>query len=64
MDREGLVHALADSRCWRGRSGDPDGDLFGHRLRLATLTNLVSSRAAATALAENYVGAATEGIGL
>jgi len=43
---------------------DPDGDAFGHRLRLANLTNLVSSRAAATALAENYVGAATEGIGL
>lgn len=43
---------------------DPDGDLFGHRLRLANLSTIVSSRAAATALAENYVGAATEGVGL
>ncbi|HEY8953767.1 MAG TPA: 4-hydroxybenzoate 3-monooxygenase [Candidatus Dormibacteraeota bacterium] len=41
---------------------DPDGDPFGHRLQLANLANVVSSRAAATALAENYVGAATEGI--
>lgn len=41
---------------------DPDGDPFGHRLQLANLANIVSSRAAATALAESYVGAATEGI--
>jgi p-hydroxybenzoate 3-monooxygenase len=38
---------------------DPEGDPFEHRLRLANLTYLVRSRAAATSLAENYVGAAT-----
>jgi p-hydroxybenzoate 3-monooxygenase len=42
---------------------DPHRDPFEHRLRLAGLRNVVSSRAAATALAENYVGAATDGVG-
>lgn len=34
----------------------PDADAFGERLRDAELRNVVSSRAAAQALAENYVG--------
>ena len=34
----------------------PEGDAFQHRLQLAQLDYVVSSRAAATALAENYVG--------
>jgi p-hydroxybenzoate 3-monooxygenase len=38
------------------RSGD---DPFQHRLQLAELDQVVSSRAAATALAENYVGLRT-----
>jgi p-hydroxybenzoate 3-monooxygenase len=42
---------------------DPGGDPFEHRLRLAGLRNVVTSRAAATALAEHYVGAATDGVG-
>jgi len=33
-----------------------DQDAFHHRLQLAELTNVVNSRAAATLLAENYVG--------
>jgi p-hydroxybenzoate 3-monooxygenase len=42
---------------------DPEGDPFEHQLRLAHLRYLVRSRAAATALAENYVGAATGDLG-
>jgi p-hydroxybenzoate 3-monooxygenase len=38
---------------------DPDGDGFAHRLRLAQLAHIASSRAAATALAEAYTAAAT-----
>jgi p-hydroxybenzoate 3-monooxygenase len=38
---------------------DPQGDPFEHRLRLSNLNYVISSRAAATSLAENYVGAAT-----
>ncbi len=34
----------------------PDGDAFEQKLQLSQLRNLVSSRAAATVLAENYVG--------
>jgi p-hydroxybenzoate 3-monooxygenase len=34
----------------------PDADPFGQRLQLAQLEHTVSSRAAATSLAENYVG--------
>ena len=34
----------------------PDGDTFNRRLQLAQLEYVVSSRAAATSLAENYVG--------
>ena len=41
---------------------DPAGDPFEHRLRLANLAYTASSRAAAQSLAENYVGAATDGI--
>ena len=41
---------------------DPAGDPFEHRRRLAHLDYLVGSRAAATSLAENYVGAATAGV--
>lgn len=37
----------------------PDGDPFGHRLRLAHLSYITRSRAAATSLAENYTSAAT-----
>jgi p-hydroxybenzoate 3-monooxygenase len=36
----------------------PDEDAFGHRMRMAELDYVASSRAAATALAENYVGLA------
>ncbi|MGH3742476.1 MAG: 4-hydroxybenzoate 3-monooxygenase [Micromonosporaceae bacterium] len=35
---------------------DPAQDAFGHRLQLAHLDYVVSSRSAATTLAENYVG--------
>ena len=38
---------------------DADGDPFAHRLRLAQLADVTASRAAATALAEAYTGAAT-----
>ena len=41
---------------------DVAGDPFEHRLRLAHLAYVARSRAAATSLAENYVGAATGGI--
>jgi len=34
----------------------PDGDAFHHKLQLAQLRYIVGSRAAATSLAENYVG--------
>jgi p-hydroxybenzoate 3-monooxygenase len=34
----------------------PQGDPFERKLQLAQLRNVVSSRAAATVLAENYVG--------
>lgn len=34
----------------------PDQDAFQHRLQLSELNNVVNSRAAATMLAENYVG--------
>jgi p-hydroxybenzoate 3-monooxygenase len=34
----------------------PDGDTFQHKLQRAQLDYVVSSRAAATSLAENYVG--------
>ena len=34
----------------------PDGDAFEQKLQLSQLRNVVSSRAAATVLAENYVG--------
>ena len=34
----------------------PDQDAFQERLQLAELNNVVNSRAAATMLAENYVG--------
>jgi p-hydroxybenzoate 3-monooxygenase len=43
---------------------DAEGDPFQHRLRLANLEYTVGSRAAATSLAENYVGAATDGVAL
>ena len=35
---------------------DPDADGFDRRLQLTQLRQTVSSRAAATTLAENYVG--------
>jgi len=38
---------------------DPEHDPFEHRLRLANLAYITSSRAAATSLAENYTSAAT-----
>jgi p-hydroxybenzoate 3-monooxygenase len=41
---------------------DAEGDPFEHKLRLANLSYLVQSRAAATSLAENYTSAAT-GVG-
>jgi p-hydroxybenzoate 3-monooxygenase len=34
----------------------PDADSFQHRLQRAQLEYVVASRAAATSLAENYVG--------
>ena len=34
----------------------PDGDTFTHKLQRAQLAYVTSSRAAATSLAENYVG--------
>jgi p-hydroxybenzoate 3-monooxygenase len=37
---------------------DPSGDAFGHRQQLAYLDYLAASQAAATTLAENYVGVA------
>ena len=39
-------------------------DEFEHRLRLANLAYTASSRAASASLAENYVGAATDGVTL
>ena len=36
----------------------PDGDPFEQKLQLSQLRHVVSSRAAATVLAENYVGLA------
>jgi p-hydroxybenzoate 3-monooxygenase len=36
----------------------PDADPFQHRLQLSQLRYVTSSRAAATTLAENYVGLA------
>jgi len=41
---------------------DADGDPFEHKLRLANLTYITQSRAAATSLAENYTSAAS-GVG-
>ena len=41
---------------------DAGGAAFEHRLRLANLAYTVGSQAAATSLAENYVGAATDGV--
>jgi len=41
-------------RAGRGPSGEDDA--FGHRIQVAELEYVTSSRAAATALAENYVG--------
>jgi p-hydroxybenzoate 3-monooxygenase len=38
----------------------PDDDEFAHKLQLAELAYVTSSRAAATTLAENYVGAAVD----
>jgi p-hydroxybenzoate 3-monooxygenase len=38
----------------------PDDDEFAHRLQLAELTYLTTSQAAATTLAENYVGSAVD----
>ncbi|HRD74721.1 MAG TPA: 4-hydroxybenzoate 3-monooxygenase [Hyphomicrobiaceae bacterium] len=38
----------------------PDEDAFGYRMRMAELDYITSSKAAATALAENYVGLAFE----
>jgi len=35
---------------------DPAGDPFDHKLRLSYLRYIVTSQAAATTLAENYVG--------
>jgi len=43
---------------------DRVGDPFQHRLRLANLGHIVSSTAASASLAENYVGAATDGVEL
>ena len=42
----------------------PGEDAFGRRMRMAELDYIVSSRAAATALAESYVGLAFETAGL
>jgi p-hydroxybenzoate 3-monooxygenase len=42
---------------------DADGDPFEHKLRLAHLTYITQSRAAATSLAENYTSAAS-GVGV
>ena len=39
-----------------GAAGGLDGDPFSRKLQLAQLRYTVSSRAAATSLAENYVG--------
>jgi p-hydroxybenzoate 3-monooxygenase len=36
----------------------PEGDAFEQQLQLSQLRNVVASRAAATVLAENYVGLA------
>ena len=35
---------------------DPEGDPFEHKLRLSYLRYVTTSEAAATTLAENYVG--------
>ena len=39
----------------------PDDDGFGHRLQLAELAYVTGSTAAATTLAENYVGLPLDG---
>jgi p-hydroxybenzoate 3-monooxygenase len=41
---------------------DAEGDPFEHKLRLANLTYITQSRAAATSLAENYTSASS-GVG-
>ena len=43
-------------RVWRFRDALPEGDGFQQRLQQSQLEYVVSSRAAATSLAENYVG--------
>jgi p-hydroxybenzoate 3-monooxygenase len=66
---ESLLDAYSDTclrRVWRVQQFSswmtsmlhrfPDDDAFGARLQLAQLEAIVGSRAAATALAENYVG--------
>jgi p-hydroxybenzoate 3-monooxygenase len=42
----------------------PDDDEFAHRLQLAELTYVTTSRASATTLAENYVGSAVDSLRL
>ena len=42
---------------------DPAGDAYGEQLALSQLRDVVSSRAQATVLAENYVGPALERTG-
>ena len=67
--REDLLEqysATCLARVWRGEHFSwwmtsmlhrfPDGDTFQHKLQRSQLDYVVSSRAAATSLAENYVG--------
>jgi p-hydroxybenzoate 3-monooxygenase len=67
----GLLDAYSDTclkRVWRAEHfaswmttllhTDPGQDAFDHRMRLSHLEYLAASKAAATTLAENYVGAA------
>jgi len=67
--RDDLLAAYTDTalrRVWRATHfswwmtsmlhADPEDDAFGQRLALAQLEYVVSSRAAATSLAENYTG--------
>jgi p-hydroxybenzoate 3-monooxygenase len=67
-DRDGLTHYTERclNRVWRGQRFSwwmtsmlhrfPNEDGFSHRIHLAELDYLTSSRAASMALAENYVG--------
>ena len=52
-----LMASLSGEPLYRACGFEPgDADAFQHRLQLAQLDHLTASKAAATTLAENYVG--------